>query len=248
MHDPTYSDLVNTFKAIAGRFRPEDATEWGYGRRGGVSAANAPLKPFHRRFPTQDEELIYGHRGDFMQAKAYLKRTDQRRALPPAEHRVRMEVSLRRAALMDDAFNLRNLEDLLGFPYRRIFAQHFRMIERPEVRSRKGLSKETRTKLEKQMLRAWKTAGVGKFAPSSVLPPETSKSSAQQIAKRALEQLPRNHFVLKRDQVSNGKIGAALQQLQRQMPPLKIRAVRGSAIKGKSLIGNQLLPRVTSLG
>ena len=212
--------LLDTFKAVAGRFRPEDATEWGYGKRGGVTTVGEPLKPFHRRFPSPHEQLIYGHRGDFMQAKAYLKRVDQGRRLAAAQQRVRMEVALKAGGLMVDTFNLRTMQDLIGYSYRKVFANHFRIIERPEVRRRKNLSSQTATKLEAKMVRAWATAGVGKFAPEVAdLPPETSASARRQILSRASQQLARKDFVLRRDQVSNGRIGSALQQLQRRMTP-----------------------------
>ncbi|MDP9902144.1 hypothetical protein [Variovorax ginsengisoli] len=210
--------LQSTFKAVAGRFRPEDAPDWGYGMRGALTAAGQIPAPFHRRFPGPDEELIYGHRGDFVQSKAYLKRADQGKALPLEQHRVRMELSLRRLALMSTAPALRTLTDLQAFPYRKAFAKHFRLIGEPALRAQKGRDAAQTQKLERQMVRAWKTAGVGKFAPDvENLPPDTSRRAARQALARASEQLPKESFVLKRDALANRKVASALRTLERRM-------------------------------
>lgn len=54
--------LRDTFAAVAARFRPEDMTPWGYGPRGGLTRAGQKPLPFHQRFPSPEEELIYGGR------------------------------------------------------------------------------------------------------------------------------------------------------------------------------------------
>ena len=210
--------LQQTYTAVAGRFRPEDATEWGYGVRGSLNGAGQKPHPFHTRFPDPDQQLIYGHRGDFMQAKAYLKQVDQGAELPIEEHRMRMEVYLRLAALVE--WDIVKLSDLLGYQYQRTFAKHFRLIDRPELRaSKKRRDVRETSKLETKMARAWRTAGVGKFAPSLDLPADTDPRAARQARARAAQQLSKLDFVLRRDQVSNAKVGSALRQLQRRMRP-----------------------------
>lgn len=54
--------------------------------------------------------------------------------------------------------------DLFGFPFRKSFATHFRIIDRPEVRAARDLSETERRKRTLRMQRAWATAGVAKFA------------------------------------------------------------------------------------
>lgn len=208
--------LRNTFVALAARFRPEDMTPWGYGPRGGLTGPNQIPLPFHQRLPSPEEELIYGRRGDWLQSKLYLKRIDQGDALPPDEHRVRMELTLRRGGLIE--FQLDRLQDVLGYALRSRFTKHFRIVSgaRLRVGSRK-LDDTEQAKRERRMLRAWATAGVGKFAVSPELPFETSPVAARQIKNRAVNQLSLEHYRLVRDQDANAKIGDAFKKLQLRM-------------------------------
>lgn len=207
--------LRSTFHSVAGRFRPEDATDWGYGLRGAVTGAGQKPEPFHTRYPDLGAQLIYGHRTDFMQSKAYLKRIDQHAPLPPDRHLVRTELAIARVGLMDSGLD--RVLDLCTYPYRRVFAKHFRLIDRPEVRARNERCPSEVTKLEGKMNRAWGRAGVGKFAPDLVLPPETSTSAVQRIHARAHQQLARDDYVLKRDVAANRKVGTALRLLEKRM-------------------------------
>lgn len=207
--------LETTFAAVAARFRPEDKALWDYGLRGAVSGRGQKPKPLERRFPRPDEEVLYGRRGDFMQAKLYLKTLDQGVILPLPEQRVRMEVTLKRWACMQ--FGLANAKDLFGYRYRSKFTTHFRIIDRPEVRLLRGLKAPEIEKRTKRMLRAWKTAGVGKF-PAEARPREdVMEAAVAKIRARARAQLPAGQFKLRRDQAATDKIGIALMGLQRRM-------------------------------
>lgn len=207
--------LKTTFAAVAARFRPEDKALWDYGLRGAVSGRGQKPEPLERRFARHHEEVLYGHRGEFMQAKLYLKTIDQGKELTLAEQRVRMEVTLKRWACME--FGLANASDLFGYRYRSKFTTHFRIIDRPEVRLLRGLKAPEVEKRTKRMLRAWKTAGVGKF-PAEARPREdVMEAVVAKIRARARAQLPAGQFKLLRDQAANSKIGTALMGLQRRM-------------------------------
>jgi hypothetical protein len=208
--------LCDTHGALAARFRPEDMTPWGYGVRGGLTGAKQKPMPFHQRLPGPDEELIYGGRGDFLQSKLYLKRVDNAVALPPDEHRVRLELTMRRGALMDH-FKLAKLDDLVGYPYRAAFTKHFRVVAGPRLRLNREIEPREQRKRELRMARAWATAGVGKFAVAPELPFETSPIAVRQIRTRSQRQLPLEHYVLLRDQAANAKIGDAFKNLERRM-------------------------------
>lgn len=206
--------LQQTFHAVAGRFRPEDATYWGYGLRGAVTGAGQVPKPFHTRYPAPESQLLYGHRGDYMQSKVYLKRRDQHQPLPLERHCIRAEVSIMRGGLMADEFELERLLALRGYPYRRMFAKHFRFIDHPEVRARNERNQTDLARLERRMGQAWARAGVGKFAPDMNFPSDTLHLAAQRARSRALQQLPRGDYVLKRDVLANRKIATALRSLE----------------------------------
>ena len=207
--------LVQSFAAAAGRFRPKDMALWGYGTRGGLRGVGEKPAPFHQRFAHPDEELIYGHRGEWLQSKLYLKRMDQGKPLSTGQHRVRMELTMKRWACLE--FGLDRLDDLLDFSYRSVFTKHFRIVDHPRIRELRNLTPNEREKRERRMLRAWKTAGVGKFAISKDAPADTSPTARAAMSARAKNQLPVEHFVLKRDQKTNEKIGLAFRQLQRRM-------------------------------
>lgn len=209
--------LVRTFHSVAGRFRPEDATAWAYGMRGAVSRVGQKPEPFHVRYPSPDAQLIYGHRGEYMQSKAYLKRVDQHVQLPPEQQCVRTELAIRRGGLMTEQFALDRLGDLCGYSYRRTFARHFRFIDRPVVRNSNERSPALVDSLQKRMDRAWRQAGVGKFAPDLILPPDSSSTAVKRVEARAKQQLPRDDYVLRRDALTNRKVGTALRLLEKRM-------------------------------
>lgn len=207
--------LESVFMAVAARFRPEDKALWDYGLRGSVNAIGAKPEPLERRFARPDETVLYGHRGDIMQAKLYLKTMDQKVLLPEYEKRVRMEITLRRWACMQ--FGLHNLRDLFGYPYRKKFTTQFRIVDRPEVRLTRGLTETEIKKREKKMLRGWRTAGVSKFAVGDVPRDEVLEVHVARKRTRARAQLSADQFKLVRDKRANAKIGNALMGLQRRM-------------------------------
>lgn len=150
-----------------------------------------------------------------MQAKLYLKTLDQGVKLPLTEQRVRMEVTLKRWACMQ--FGLSNANDLFGYRYRAMFTTQFRIIDRPEVRRLRGLKAPEIEKRTKRMLRAWQTAGVGKFPVEEQPRADIIEAVVAKIRSRARAQLPIGQFKLLRDQRANAKIGVALNGLQRRM-------------------------------
>ena len=215
--------LLETFYAVAGRFRPEDEAYWAYGTRGGVTGPTQKPKPFHRRFPSPNEELVYGRRGRWMQSTMYLKRVNERALLDPSEHRVRMELTVTRWAVMELGLDL--LADLLGYRYQKTFNKHFRIVSAPRVRAVARRSAADLRKLERRMWRGWEIAGVGKFAIAPELPRDTIISDIKPINARRRQQLPHEDYVLTRDQGSTSEIGNALRQLERRMAVKKTRAV-----------------------
>ncbi len=212
VHAATLDEL---YLAVAARFRPEEKALWDYGVRGALSGRDQKPEPLERRFPTPNEEVIYGHRSEYMQAKMYLKTLDQGVILPVPEHRVRMEITLKLWACK--LFSLRNAADLLGYPYRAKFATHFRIIDRPEVRAARGLTEEEFKKRTRRMERAWGTAGVGKFAVGDRPREDALIQMVTKVRARERAQLPADHYKLMRDQVVNARIGNALMGLQRRM-------------------------------
>lgn len=211
--------LDTTFQAVAARFRPEDSALWAYGKRGAVSGRGMPVEPLERKLARTGQELIYGHRSEFMQAKLYLKTTDRGRDLPEDQHVVRMEVTLLRGACIEDQIGIDRLSGLLGYNYRAVLTKHFRIIQEPRVRLTRGLKEVERVRRERAMARAWCLAGVAKFAIPMELPADTMVNSRKQIKKRRRAQLPFDQYRLMRDQAANAKIGAALMNLERRMQP-----------------------------
>lgn len=211
-----HAEMLDTlYLAVAARFRPEDKSLWDYGVRGGVSRKGEKPKPLERRHPTPKEQVIYGHRGDFMQAKLYLKGLDQHVVLPLAERRVRMEVALKRWACIE--FGLDRCMDLFDFPFRKSFATHFRIIDRPEVRAARDLTETELRKRTLRMQRAWATAGVAKFAVGDRPREDKLINAVAKIRAREKAQLPADQYKLVRHQGANARIGNALTGLQRRM-------------------------------
>lgn len=209
------STLEQTFLAIAARFRPEDQALWDHATRGAVMKRGGKIEPLERRQAKIGEEVIYGGRGEFMQAKLYMKTMDQGAELPLEEHRVRMEITLRRWACKE--FGIDHVQDLIGYPFRSKFTTHFRIVDRPELRASRKLSPDERERRTKQMVRAWSTAGMGKFAVGERPREDTLNVATKRVNARARDQRPADQYKLIRDQRANAKIGAALTNLQRRM-------------------------------
>jgi hypothetical protein len=209
--------MERSYRAVALRFRPEDEALWAYGKRGSVAGKKQPIKPLERREAPLGEQIVYGHRGGWMQAKMYWKTFDQQRELAGEKHSIRMELHLRRGACMDDRIGMDRLSDLLGYDYRMKFTKYFRIVAEPAVRKLRGLTEKDMVKRERSMWRAWRLAGVAKFAISPDLPEDTMIPHINQVRQRQKVQLAHAEFRLTRDQVANAKIGSALMNLQRRM-------------------------------
>jgi hypothetical protein len=190
--------LLETFHAVAGRFRPEDEALWAYDVRGGTDDVGRAPKPFHRRFPHPNEELVYGRRGGWMQSTVYLKRTNEGVEIAEEERAVRMELTLVRGGVME--VGLDRLSGFRNLGYRPMFTKHFRVIAEPRVRAIRTRDEKTLARMNRRMWRAWATAGVGKFGTSQSFRPDTLLTSVSRIAARESQQLPMTNHVLVRDQ------------------------------------------------
>lgn len=215
--DPSwYGTMLNTYDALASRLRPEDRALWGYGKRGAVEGKGMPVRPLEGGRPKSPQEIIYGSRYSFAQARMYWKTLDQGRLLDEADQVIRMEVTLKNFA-HESLAPMPTLSYLIGYPYRSIFTQHFRIIERPEVRKLPGLDAAEKARREARMTRAWNKAGVAKFAIHPVLPEDTLLNDLKEIRRRQRAQLPHAEYKLIRDQAANAKIGSALTNLERRL-------------------------------
>lgn len=207
--------MSHTFNAVARGFRPEDTAFAQYGYRGGLERRGVSPMPFHRRVPKYTEQLIYGWRGDFLQSKMYFKSTDEGRTLSIRDQSVRMELTMRSQALLE--YRIERVNDLVGYPFRSMFAEHFRMISGVRVRAAKRLSDVDRKKLDKKIQLRFAKHGVSGFADNPEQRPWTSEKAVRMKKVRSAQQIPFDSFVLMRDRFSNDKIGAALKQLERRM-------------------------------
>lgn len=212
--------LEQTYHALSSRFRPEHHALWDYGSRGAVQGRGMPVQPLERRRARLGEEIIYGRRHDFMQAKLYHKTLDQDVILSLPEQKIRVEVTLRRWGCY--CFGINHLSDLLGYPFRRRFAGHFRIIDHPEVRLLRGLDGTEYTRRLRRMEWAWNLAGVAKFAVGSRPRMEQIDAFLKLVRARERIQLPSDHYKLVCDQAVHAKIGSALMNLQRRFQPKEV--------------------------
>lgn len=90
------------------------------------------VQPFNHRLPQPSHQLLYGHRTDPVQVKAYYKKTDCRRRLSPVAWRARVEVALRREGLL--AHGLSTLADLQVFRFRKELSGYFRHVKAATMR------------------------------------------------------------------------------------------------------------------
>jgi len=109
------------------------------------------------------------------------------------------------------------VKDLIGYQYRKQFTTHFRIIDRPELRAVTKLAPAEKKRRTNRMVRAWSTAGVGKFAVGDRPREDELTDAKKRVAARSRAQLSLEHYKLVRDQRANAKIGAALMTLQRRM-------------------------------
>jgi len=126
------------------------------------------LLPFNLRVPGAKEQLLYGHRNDGVQVKVYIKGSDNRRALPAMEHRVRLEVRLGQEGLLHHG--LEHAIDLQNFKFRSKLMPYFQHVH--DTRPRKwawtrGEVKSLITHMDEWVARRdqphWESIGVGAF-------------------------------------------------------------------------------------
>lgn len=206
--------LEQTYTALAARFRPEERLLYGAGFKGAISDAVPKPTPFHMRIGKPTEELVYGHREEGQNAKLYLKNRDGGAPLPPKQHRVRMEITLKRWECM--TFEIDRLSDLGKGRLRRHAAQVFRIIDRPDIRHPGKRSERDRSELESAMTAHWNQAGVGAF-DAGALPPDSSLKAKQAAAYRKVKLLSATDYRLRRHTAANTAIGDALRNLDRRM-------------------------------
>lgn len=207
--------LERTFVALALRFRPDDELAHGAGFKGAFSAGWVGAKPFHRRWAKPGETLVYSHRGEGHGAKLYLKNRDQGRHLPPEQHRVRIETTMRSPkGLHFKPFG--QLSSLSNGLLRRHFAKVFRIIDRPEVRKPSRYTAEKLAEHNERMMSMWMKAGVGAFAQRP-LPADATPWAKAASKYREDETLPLDVYRLRRDIAANAIIGERLRKLDRQM-------------------------------
>ena len=204
--------LEQAYTALAARFRPEERLLYGAGFKGAFSDAVPKPTPFHMRTGKPTEELVYGHREEGQNAKLYLKTWDDGAPLPPEQHRVRLETTLKRWECL--SFEIDRLSDLGKGRLRRHAAQVFRIIDRPEIRHPGKRSECERSELESGMTVRWNQAGVGAF-DAGALPPDSSLKAKQAAAYREVKLLSVADYRLRRHVAANTAIGNALRNLGR---------------------------------
>ncbi len=158
------------------------------------------IRPFNKGLPLATDQQLHGWRFDGAQVKAYLKRTDQKTDLKPAQYVARIEVRLAHDGL---ALNqLHTLGDLLVFQFRKSLSPYFRHMqgtERP-ARVRKSaagtLLATLANKQHEYDLESWDQTGIGAFLNGG-------KRSGSNV--RFLRNTP-----------VNNRIGQALTRLERQ--------------------------------
>ena len=192
--------LKTKMRAIAFQLEPSDGpgmenTFRAFYKRVGPRAVTAPFNLF---VPRNFDELLYGGRDDKAQVKAYLKKTDQGKALKATDHVARIEVRLSGAL---PSHGLPLLSSLPEFRFRVSLAPYFRMIlgTKRNLRGRKltGPLRQTMNDYFDVHDKAlWARSGVGNFLPGG----------------RGAEERVR----LLRDQALNDRVGQALQRLERK--------------------------------
>lgn len=204
--------LIQTFRALAARFRPDDEMIHGAGLKGAIGLDGNKMVPFHTRLPESHESLVYGHRDEGQNAKLYLKRMDKNAHLPADQHRVRLETTI--TSFGGYELEFKRLSDLAGGRLRGTFAKVFRIIDRAEVRRPARFSPEELGAFQAKLTAAWARAGVNAVeqAPMS--------SEASPLAKKASSGrhlLPLSEVRLRRDVATNKAIGDALRGLDRKL-------------------------------
>lgn len=204
--------IDHTMRAIAGRMRPEEANPFAFGLRACVTANGSTPQPFHDRQAPPEAQLLWGVRGDFIQVKAYPKKTDQRQRLPMEKCRPRIEVAMRRGHLMD--LDLNHPIDVLTHDWRTLVSPYFRFIARAELRSRRSIKPSLA--MQAKVSRAWRRGGAGGFKQAEI-PEQAHGLTREAIEYRARRQVSLRSVKLVRHRRANELVGNALRQLERRL-------------------------------
>lgn len=191
---------LEAFKAecVAKGHLPRFLSPTNSGFRGAYDPTLKKTLPYNLRVPKAGQQLLNGHRNDSEQAKAYLKKHDQRKDLPQTQHRIRLEARLNMAGA--DLHGLVTVEDLIGFRFRKELMRYFTHVSGSRTKkARKSrrtplleLLHSTRDELDRTH---WERIGVGAFLSGG---------------KRQ-----RPNLTFKRDVALNNRIGQALGRLER---------------------------------
>lgn len=191
---------LETFKAecVAKGHLPRFLSPKNSGFRGAYDPTLKKTVPYNLRVPKADQQLLNGHRNDSEQAKAYLKRRDQRKELPQTQHRIRLEARMNMLGV--DLHSLVTVEDLIGFKFRKELMPYFTHVSGSRTKKARKSRRtplleflhSTRDKLDRPH---WERIGVGAFLRGG---------------KRQ-----RSDLTFKRDIALNNRIGQALGRLER---------------------------------
>ena len=122
------------------------------------------IRPFNLKVPRPTDQQLHGFRSDSAQVKAYLKRTDAGRNLEPIDHVARVEVRLKRRALLEHGVD--SLHDLIGFKFRKCLSAYFCFVRSARLRKldRAPASPLDRLLAEREQMATeteWGRSGVG---------------------------------------------------------------------------------------
>jgi hypothetical protein len=169
--------LEQCFLALAARLRVDDRHPTGAGFKSALT--DNTRTPLTGRLPLVGEEMVIGHHSTGVNFKLYLKRSDQKRDLPQAAWRVRMEITMMGDGL--GLFGLRNVSSLKDFGYRRAFARLFQVVDAATVRQRSDWSEALRSEADAKLQRRWRRVGVHAIGPKHM--PEDALEATRQAVK-----------------------------------------------------------------
>ncbi len=120
--------------------------------------------PFNKRLPRPTDQLIYGHRTDPWQTKAYFKKVDMGASLHAKDWVARVEVALHQDQL--ELHRVETIRNLQGFPFRRelmTYFQHVRGVAERQLAwtSTKGLRRLLLAKRNDFLQQEFARVGVG---------------------------------------------------------------------------------------
>jgi hypothetical protein len=128
--------------------------------RGFYRAGAASPKPFNRRLPDPGDQLLYGHKTDPCQTKAYWKRRNDKEELALERQVCRVEARLGTDWLR--SHGILTAGDLASFNFRRRLLPFFSHVEQVKTKTNQAQGGSRATP---DPLAEWKTVGVGAFVP-----------------------------------------------------------------------------------